>query len=53
MNLFLKEERLERLAESNKNSSINKSDEEIHPHASDPGLEFTGRYVIVSESVFF
>ena len=40
----LKEERLEHIAERNKlNGSLNKSDEEIHPHETDPGLEFTGR----------
>lgn len=45
-----KEERLEKMqAELNKlngsiNTSFKKSDEEIHPHETDPGLEFTGRF---------
>jgi anion exchange protein len=34
------EERLEQL----QNGSINKSDDDIHPHETDPGLEFTGRF---------
>lgn len=35
---------MEQLATNKMNGSINKSDEEIHPHSSDPGLEFTGRF---------
>jgi sodium bicarbonate cotransporter 7 len=47
--VFLKEERLERLAESHKlNGSITnglkKSDEELHAHEVDPGLTFTHRF---------
>ena len=47
-NAQLKEERLERLAETHKtNGSITnglkKSDEELHVHEVDPGLSFTGR----------
>lgn len=38
------EERMEQIATQKLNGSINKSDDEIHPHESDPGLEFTGRF---------